>query len=111
MMQTTNSIRGLKHVIAPLFPLGVTAGFVYLSSLLNLPEELMTYDSFLLIFASIFALLFMSITVPCCVYGGVLAIKAIWKERRYVLPVITLLLDCAMLFVWGFALRQYFMGS
>lgn len=101
----SNALRGFKHSLAPIFVFLITAGFVYLSTVLTLPEEHRTYYTFLLIFSFLFALFFMVITVPCALYSGYMAVLSIRYERKFVLPILSLLFDAGAVTAWGFCLR------
>lgn len=105
MKQQSNSARGLKHSLAPIFAFLFMALFVYLSAVLTLPEKLETYYILLLIFAFLLALNFMVVTVPCALSSGFFAVMAIWRDRKFVLPIVSIFLDCASLIAWGFCLR------
>lgn len=106
----SNALRGFKHSLAPIFAFLFMAGFVCLSTVLTLPEEHRTYYTALLIFGFLFSLFFLLITVPCALYGGYLSVSSICREKKYVLPILSILLDVAAVTVWGFCLRILIIG-
>lgn len=108
--EANNALRGVKHSLAPVFAFLIMAGFIYLSTVLTLPEEHRTYYTILLIFSFLFALFFLLITVPCALYSAYLAVSSIRWEKKYVLPILSLLLDAVVLIIWGFCLRILIIG-
>lgn len=104
----SNSIRGFKHILAPLVLLLIAAAFIYGSTAFALPEKLLPYETLFLIFSTFLTLLFLAATVPCTAFSCYCAVAAIVKDKKYILPVVSFILDLGVLFVWVQALRYFF---
>ncbi len=106
-MKQNQAMIALKHILIPIAVLIAVAALTYSAAKIVLPEKFQAYEAFFLILTAIVSLFFITITVPCGLYGGYLAVAAIVRDKKYVVPVITILLDCAVLFSWVYFLRQF----
>lgn len=104
----SNAVRSLKHILAPIFTFLVALAIVYVASAWTLPEKLLPYETMFLIFTAVFSLFFVAITVPCVVYSCYLAIMAIIRDKKYLLPTISLILNDCVLLAWIYIMRYFF---
>ena len=106
--QSTYAVRGLKHILAPVILLLLAAALIYGSMVISLPEKLLPYETLFYNFSTIATLFFLAVTLPCVIGGAYMAVMAMIRDRKWILPILTLVLDAGVMYGWIYAVRYFF---
>ena len=105
--QKNNALRSFSHAFAPIVVLIITGLIMYAAVRYVLPEALQPYEAGFEILAVLSLLFFFVVTIPCIAYSIFLALRAMIRDRKFVLPLIALILDTGLAVVWVKVLQVF----
>lgn len=99
-MDRNHTLMSLKYILALLLTGLITAAVLYGALHIHLPEDYAQYEVVLTVFSVISLGFFALCGIPCGIMAAWHSIYAIIKDRKYLFPLLLMLLDAALLSVW-----------
>ena len=107
-MEEKKGLKSLKYAVAPALLLAVCLLILWGAGNWALPEKLLPYETGFQIFAMLFVLLFLLVTVPCVLYSLYLALYAMIRQHKFICAGLAILLSGCVTAAWIIAVRFFF---